>query len=68
MSKFFTVTFPWGADGNIYCTNLIKANSLEAAELYGEREYDMVLSVREINPVEAESYIARHMPFTDLTA
>lgn len=65
MNKFYTVTFAWG-DG-IYCTNLVKAASAEQAEAYYERKYDHVLGVRETHPAEVESYLARHMPFTDLT-
>lgn len=66
MSKFYTVTFAFG-DG-IYCTNLVKADNPNAAEIYYERKYDAVLGVRECSQVEAESYKKRGMPFTNLTA
>lgn len=61
--KLYLVTFRWGADNDIYCANLCRAESADAAWLYYERRYDVV-NVRECNPVEAESYIGRGMPLT----
>ena len=60
--NMYLVTFRWGAYNDVFCANLVQAKSLEAAELYCERKYFDVVAVREVHPVEAESYKKRGMP------
>ena len=63
--KMYTVTFAWDESNSIYCTNLCRAESAEAAKAYYEEKYQ-VLGVTECNPVEAESYLRRGMPVTNI--
>ena len=64
--KLYKVTFAWDRDETVYCTNLAKADSAEAVELYYERKYDYVLNVREVTEWEAKECIMKGMPVVDI--
>ena len=63
--SLFLVSFLWDTDSEITCTNIARAESADAAQLYYERGHH-VFNVRQIDAKTAEAYRRRGMPVVNV--